>query len=486
MHLQARRMRRTKKESDKVSERSSLRLGLLALLAVALLLAAGCTTDADGNIVAPAVAPAPDGGMQPAMHRGVPVGFTEEGYPYRGDPNAAITIYEYSDYECPFCARHVIQTEPALLAGFGETGTVKFVFRDMPLSSLHANAVPASIAANCVAEQDIVLFWQMHDQLFRTQKEWAPLEEALSFFAAMVQELGADTTQYGSCMANNAAQLAKVNESLAEAQSFGYTGTPSFRFVREETGESFSLTGAQPYDTFAGWIDTIASGGTPQGAAQAQAQPQQQQGDGQLPYWATAEGLAPDPDRPGYTLAGDIYKGSSDAPIVIVEFSDFQCPYCSQHTLTTQPILDQEFVAKGEVMWVFKHFPIQNIHPFAVSASVAAECAAEQEAFWQFHHRLFVDMAVWSRPDNSTYFMELAAEYELDTDAFATCMSGGESAQAVQSDMQDGSPFVRGTPTFVVLYGGQGRLIPGALPADQFVAALAEMLAEASAADADN
>ena len=65
-----------------------------------------------------------------------------------------ITIYEYSDYECPFCARHVIQTEPALLAGYGETGTVKFVFRDMPLSSLHANAVPASIAANCVAEQD--------------------------------------------------------------------------------------------------------------------------------------------------------------------------------------------------------------------------------------------------------------------------------------------------------------------------------------------
>ena len=95
-------------------------------------------------------------------------------------------------------------------------------------------------------------------------------------------------------------------------------------------------------------------------------------------------------------------------------------------------------------------------------------------------------MDLWSRPDNTNYFMELAAEYELDTDTFATCMSGGESAQAVQSDMQDGSPFVRGTPTFVVLYGGQGRLIPGALPADQFVAALAEMLAEASAADADN
>jgi protein-disulfide isomerase len=481
MKLPNRRLRRKKVENDEERERRGLSSRLLALVAVSLLLLAGCA--ADGYLVNPAVAPV--SAPQPAMHRGVPVGFTAEGYPYRGDPNAAITIYEYSDYECPFCARHVIQTEPALLAGFAEEGAVKFVFRDMPLSSLHPNALPAAIAANCVAEQDIVLFWQMHDQVFRTQKEWAPLEEALSFFAGLVQELGADTTQYGSCMANNESQLAKVNESLAEAQSLGFTGTPSFRFVREETGETFTLTGAQPYDTFAGWIDTIASGGTPQGAAQAQPQ-QQQQGDGQLPFWATAEGLTPDPDRPGYTLAGDIYKGSSDAPIVIVEFSDFQCPYCSQHTLTTQPVLDQEFIGKGEVMWVFKHFPIQNIHPFAFAASVAAECAAEQEAFWQFHHRLFVDMAVWSRPDNSTYFMELAAEYELDTDAFATCMSGDASVQAVQGDMQDGSPFVRGTPTFVVLYGGQGRLIPGALPANQFVAALAEMLAEASAAGADN
>ena len=157
MNLQVRRMRRSKEGNDKARERSSLRSGLLAFLVVALLLVAGCTTDADGNIVGPAVAPAPAGDTQPAMHRGVPVGFTAEGYPYRGDPNAAITIYEYSDYECPFCARHVIQTEPALLAGFAEIGTVKFVFRDMPLSSLHANALAASIAANCVAEQDVVL-----------------------------------------------------------------------------------------------------------------------------------------------------------------------------------------------------------------------------------------------------------------------------------------------------------------------------------------
>ena len=485
MNSQTRPLRRKKVESEEEREKRGLspRLLSLALLAVALLLVTGCATNADGYIVGPAVVPAADvSGAE--MHRGVPVGFTAEGYPYRGDPNAPVTIYEYSDYECPFCARHVIQTEPALLAGFAESGAVKFVFRDMPLSSLHANALPASIAANCMAEQDIVLFWQMHDKLFRTQSEWAPREEALSYFAELAQELGADPTQYGSCIANSGALVEKVNASLEEARSFGFTGTPSFRFVHEESGEAFALSGAQPYDTFSDWIETIAVGRSPQGAAQAQ--PQQQQGEGRLPFWASAEGLAPDPERPGFTVAGDIYHGSSDAPIVVVEFSDFQCPYCSRHTLTTQPILNAEFVEKGEVMWVFKHFPIQNIHPFAFSASVAAECAAEQGAFWQFHHRLFEDMAAWASQDNRDYFVALAAEYELDVDAFATCLTQDEPAQAVQSDMQDGMPFVRGTPTFVVLHGGEGQLIPGALPADQFIAALTQMLAEVPAENGDS
>lgn len=458
------------------------RAALLGPVLLAALLFAGCT--ADGYVAGPPPASG-DRAQQvtpgPSVHRGVPVGFTAEGYPYRGDPNAAITIYEYSDYECPFCARHVIQTEPALLAGFAETGAVRFVFRDMPLSSIHPNALPAAIAAHCVGEQDIVLFWQMHDRIFRTQKQWAPREEALSFFAELAHELGADPTQYGSCVANNSEQLAKVNASLEEAASHGFTGTPSFRFVLEETGEAFALAGAQSYDTFAEWIETIAAGGAPQGAAQQQQQQQPQAGEGGLPFWATQEGLAPDPDRPGYTLAGDITRGSLDAPIVIVEFSDFQCPYCSRHTLTTQPVLDELYVASGKVRWVFKHFPIQNIHPFAFSASVAAECAAEQSAFWQFHHRLFEDMEEWSRTDNQGYFMALAAEYELDVDAFEACLAHDEPAQAVRTDMQDGAPFVRGTPTFVVLSGGEGRLIPGALPTDQFVAALEQLLGELGA-----
>ena len=290
MNLPTIHLRRKKVESEEERQTRGLSSRLLALVAAAFLLLAGCT--ADGYVVNPAVFSAP----QPAMHRGVPVGFTAEGYPYRGDPNAAITIYEYSDYECPFCARHVIQTEPALLAGYAEEGAVKFVFRDMPLSALHANALSAAIAANCMAEQDIVLFWQMHDKIFRTQKEWAPREEALSYFAELAQELGADSSEYGSCMANSDALVGKVNESLDEARALGFTGTPSFRFVYEETGDEFSLTGAQPFETFSDWIETIALGDSPQGSAQAQQQQQQQ--EQQQGRWTAAvlgDGLGPAP-----------------------------------------------------------------------------------------------------------------------------------------------------------------------------------------------
>lgn len=452
------------------------RLGLsLTLTGLALLFVACAAGQAENEASPP---PAQEEAQAEGTYKGTPVGFTAEGYPFRGSPDAPLTVYEYSDYECPFCARHVVQTEPALLDGFVESGQAKFVFRDMPLSSLHPNAFPAAIAANCVAEQDIVLFWEMHDLIFRTQKEWAPMETALAFFADLAEEVGADATAYGACVANNAEQLAKVNASLEEAQSYGFTGTPSFRFVRESSGQEFTLVGAQPYDVFAEWIETIAAGGSP--ADPAQAQRPQQQSDTQMPFWATAEGLTPDPDRPGFTVAGDEFYGSPDAPLVVVEFSDFQCPFCRRHTLNTQPVLDAGFIEPGDVMWVFKHFPVQSTHPYAFSAGIAAECAARQEAFWDFHHRLFEEMEEWTRPENSDYFIGLAGEMGLDTDAFATCLTEDEPAQAVQSDLQEGSAFVRGTPTFVVLYNGQGRLIPGALPADQFVGALTQMLAEAT------
>lgn len=410
------------------------------------------------------------------MYKGVEVGFTAEGYPYRGSPDAPLTIYEYSDYQCPFCARHVIQTEPALLSSFVEEGKVRFVFRDFPLEAIHPNAIPASIAANCVAEQGIVPFWQYHETLFRTQEEWGTLGDPTDFFAVQAAEIGADMTAFQACYADSAEQQAFVEASLAEGEALDFTGTPSFNFVTDE-GDNFTLVGAQPYTVFADYVETIAAGGTPEDPSQAQRQ-QTEQGDGGIPYWATAEGLAPDPDNPGMTIAGDYYRGDPEAPMVVVEFSDFQCPFCQRHTLQTQPVLDEEFVDSGEVMWVFKHFPVQSTHPQAVSAALASECAGQQEAFWPMHDLLFETMSNWSNSGVDEYMLDLAGQLGLDVDALAACMDAPETSEAVQEDLLEGSAFVRGTPTFVVLFEGQGRLIPGALPADQFVPALRQMMGQ--------
>lgn len=466
------------------------KIGWLVAALTALWIVAACATPAvpvplaiDATPVTestPAVDPAPPAeASADAVYEGIPVGFTDEGYPYRGNPDAPITVYEYSDYECPFCARHVIQTEPALKDNYVAEGDVKFVFRDFPLEGLHPNAIPAAVAANCVAEQGIVPYWQMHRLLFRAQQEWARTAEPAAIFARLAGEAGADSDLYAACLDERAAEKeTAIRESVVEAQSLGFGGTPSFLFVSEESGEEFTLVGAQPYSVFESYVDAILAGGAPVDPAAAQ---QQQQGEPQIPYWAQVEGLAPDPDNPGMTMAGDFWRGNPDAPLVVVEFSDFQCPFCRQHALNTQPVLDEQFVDPGDVMWVFKHFPVEQSHPQAVAAAGAAQCAGYQGQFWEMHHLLFERMADWGNSAGvDAALTALAEELSLDMAQFETCMEAQETYQAILGDLTDGSAFVRGTPTFVVLYGEQGRLIPGALPADQFSAALTELLAEAT------
>ena len=425
----------------------------------------------------PTEAPSQEAASEQATLDGIPVGFTEEGYPYRGDPDAPVTIYEYSDYQCPFCSRHVSQTAPALDKNFVRKGTVRFVFRDMPLDSLHPNATPAAIAAACVADQGPVAYWKMHDLLFETQPEWSELPDPSGFFADLAQQAGADLQQYKACLESGEKQ-AQVAASLEEAQSLGFSGTPSFRFVREEDGAGFNLVGAQPYNVFDQWISALQAGEDPVDPQQAQRE------EPQLPFWATAEGLQPDPDRPGYTMAGDEFRGDPEATLTVVEFSDFECPFCRKHTLETQPVLDQEFVEPGTVRWVFKHFPLDNIHPRAAIAGVAAECAAEQGQFWEMHDKLFTSTDRWVNNQPEEGLKALAEELGLDMDAFNACLEDPDMMDRVRSDQADGAPFVRGTPTFVILFpNGDGRLIPGALPADQFSQALTQLLEQAESAN---
>lgn len=396
---------------------------------------------------------------------GMQVGFTAEGYPFRGEPNAPITMYEYSDYQCPFCARYFVQTEPAINDNYVRTGKVRVVFRDFPIQELHPNAPAAHRAILCVAEQGADLYWAMHNKLFQTQTEWSNSSDPQPVFERLADEAGVDLEAYKQCMTTAETEKQPIIEAgLAAGQQAGVSGTPSFFFVGPD-GVSYPLVGAQPYDQFALYIDSMLKGEKP--PVPDESQQQQGQGQQQIPFWATAEGWIPDPERPGFNMAGDEYRGNTDAKVTVIEFSDFQCPFCKQHAEETQPALDKEFVDTGKVMWVFKHFPL-SIHPQAPAGGAAAECAADQGKFWEMHDALFKNQDTWTVSDPNPALADLAKGIGLDVDKFTACLADSKAAERVSSDAGEGAPFVQGTPTFIVLYNGEGQIIPGALPLDTF------------------
>jgi protein-disulfide isomerase len=315
-----------------------------------------------------------------------------------------------------------------------------------------------------VADQSAELYWEMHAQLFRTQTEWSNSTDPLPVFARLAEDAGADPAAYAECMTTaDTEKQPIIDAGLAAGQAAGITGTPSFQFIGED-GIPYLLVGAQPFDQFALYIDSMLTGEKP---PVPQEEAAAQQGEQQIPFWATAEGWLPDPERPGFNMAGDVYRGNPDAKVTVIEYSDFQCPFCKQHVEETQPALDEEFVDTGKVMWVFKHFPL-SIHPQAPAAGAAAECAADQGKFWEMHEALFASQDTWAVEDPNPVFEELAAGIDLDAAAFSACLADGATAERVTSDMTEGAPFVQGTPTFIVLYNGEGQIIPGALPIDTF------------------
>jgi protein-disulfide isomerase len=407
-------------------------------------------------------------------YQGTPVGFTADGLPFRGDPNAPLTLVEYSDYLCPFCERYFRQTLPALWEKYGRPGQVKFVFRDFPLTSLHPTAPRGAAAARCVAEQGATRFWRMHDELFQAQPQWNRLPDPTAFLAKVAQKVGADLTAYERCMASGRHD-AGVQQSVAAGQALGFSGTPTFQFVHQASGKTYTLVGAQPVEIFTRWIDALLAGKEPPQAEQAQP-PEKPE----LPFWAKPEGLKPDPKRAGFTVAGDPYKGNPDATLVVVEFGDFQCPACQRHALTTQPALDKKFVETGEVLWVVKHFPLR-IHAHAPVAAAAAECAGDQGKFWAMHHVLFERVEQWSAGDDpDSALVRLAADVGLDRAQFTACLTSRQALERVLRDLYDGHGIgVRNLPAFILFHGGTGHLLTGARSPEQFAATLQQRLESA-------
>ena len=173
--------------------------------------------------------------------------------PVMGNPNAPVTVVEYSDFQCPFCSRFFQQTLPLIEENYIDTGKIKFVYKDLPLDSLHPNARAAHIAAECADEQG--KFWEYHDALFEKQPQWSNLasSELQNTLTEFATDMGLQAASFESCMQSpNIAD--EVNKDTLEAASFGATGTPTF-FIGNEKDGFIKLVGAQPYAAFQRVID---------------------------------------------------------------------------------------------------------------------------------------------------------------------------------------------------------------------------------------
>ncbi|MGH2536224.1 MAG: DsbA family protein [Candidatus Promineifilaceae bacterium] len=397
----------------------------------------------------------------PGALDGIPVGLTAEGYPYRGEPEAPVTIHEFSDYLCPYCGRHNNETMPELLEEYVRGGQVRYVFRDFPIESLHPTADLGHLAAKCVGEQGAELYWRMHDQLFARQAEWAQLPDPADFLSEVAADVGADRQLYQRCQADDRYQE-WLSESIAAGSALGFNATPSFQLYGPGEEGPHTLIGALPAETFSGWFDALAAGEGPP----VEPTPERPA----LPPWATAEGLAPDPARTGYTQAGDLYKGDPAAKLVIVEFSDYACPACARHALQSQPIIDRELIEAGQVMWLAKDLPLAEHRASAPLAAVAAECAGEQGSYWEMRSLLFARQADWTQAEAESLFDLMATELQLDEVAFQACRDGRGALGRVLSDLYDAQELgLTRTPSFLLIYAGEATFFDGVLDGRQFV-----------------
>lgn len=167
------------------------------------------------------------------------------------------------------------------------------------------------------------------------------------------------------------------------------------------------------------------------------------------------------------SVDGAPFKGPAKAPVTIVEFSDFHCPFCRQ-VLPTLTRIESQYGDK--IKLVFRDFPIESLHPQATKAHEAARCAHEQGKFWAYHDKLFA-----SPPKSSPeIFKGLAKEVGLDMTRFESCVDSGKYQGAVKNDVEQGNRLgVSGTPAFFI----NGRLVSGAQPLDAFTRIIDDELA---------
>lgn len=206
----------------------------------------------------------------------------------------------------------------------------------------------------------------------QVKSKYKTFEEAITAYAKATK---LDAKKLISCM-NSDEKKTIVDAGVSEGNAVGVTGTPAFLINGKLLG------GAFPFESFKEVIDKELEG---KGSTKVE--------DYSKALQDAAKSGAFDPEPKQISVGNSSVRGKSDAPVMIVEFSDFQCPFCSRVHPTVKQVI-KEYGDK--VALVYKHFPLNSIHPRAQKAAEAAECAKDQGKFWEFHDQLIENQTDWA------------------------------------------------------------------------------------------
>ena len=412
--------------------------------------------------------PKPDRGQKKKKAQKVEFVPIEKADPVFGNTeDPLVTIVEFSDFQCPFCDK-VVPTINKIKKEYGDQ--VRVAFKQLPLG-MHAQAKPAAKASLAAAEQG--KFWEMHDKLFENQKAMRQHgSDFKEWSAGLAKEIGLNVDKFKKDY-DSPAIAQKVDRDTKLAQKVGARGTPNFWI------NGINLRGAQPYPRFKSTID--------QQIKLAKKLKEEKNLSGDALYKAMVAinkknapkaeaNNKPQRDKPAPKVdpsklkIGDApTKGPDNAPVTIIEFSEFQCPYCKRGTANLDEAL-ADF--KGKVKVAFKHYPLP-FHKQARPASKAAMAAHQQGKFWEMHDLLFQNQKQL-RQDG--LYEKLAKQLGLNMAQFKKDMNDPKWDKMMDAHMKQGQAVgVRGTPAFFI----NGTRLVGAQPTSKFKQVIEQALKEA-------
>jgi protein-disulfide isomerase len=384
----------------------------------------------------------------------IPVGTS----PVRGPATALVTLVEFGDFQCPFCAK-VEPTLEALRTKYGDK--LRIVWKNEPLP-FHPRAEPAAQAALDVrAEAGDAAFWSLHDLLFASQKDLSD-----GAIAEMATKVGATAAKVRAAMSGH-----KYNREIDAdgdvADDFQIQSTPNF-FINGR-----HMVGAQPQEEFEKLIDEEI----------AKAQDLRSKGTAATDLYGalTKDGKGPagpeTKDLPASVPPGDPVRGDIAAKVTVHEWASFQCPYCKRVEPTVAQIL-KDYGKRVNFVWHDLPLPTHADAPLAAQAAREAFRQEGTSMFWSMHDKLFGDQTHVKRADLDGYARGLG----LDMGAWASALDSAAHASEVEADAKAASSAaITATPAFLIVPRGtrRGYFVSGAQPFAKFRKLIDRALAEA-------